>query len=100
MEFRRHLAEVNVRSVINAYPLVQKVKLVEVHRYNLLLGVPRLELHRNNPLLGLLKQAFKAPSGLVKHLLRKLLRNGGSAPVAPKLDHGACQGAKVDSAVL
>ena len=89
MEFRRHLAEVDVRSVVNAYALVQKVKLVEVHRNKFLLGVAGLELHRNNPLLGLLKQAFKAPSRLVKHLLRQLLRNGGAAAVAPKLDHGA-----------
>ena len=45
MEFRRHLAEVDVGSVVNADTLVQKVKLVEVHRNKFLLGVAGLELH-------------------------------------------------------
>ena len=45
VEFCRHLAEVDVGRVVNAYPLVQKVKLVEVHRNKFLLGIAGLQLH-------------------------------------------------------
>ena len=80
--------------------LVQEVKLVEVHRNELVFGVARLELHGDNPFFELLKDATQASGGLVEHLLGELLGDGGSATVATQCGHGAGEGAKVDSAVV
>ena len=57
-QFIRSSIEINLSSRLYPDCIIQKVKLIQIHIYNLLLGIKTLKLYGNYPLYRLLEQPF------------------------------------------
>ena len=85
----RLLAEICVGGILDTHGIVEEVKLIEIHRHNLLLGEITLQLDGYHPLYRLLHEAFEGAARLLRVELLGQLLGDGTAASGIRLSHDA-----------